>query len=189
MQQGGAAAISVLTEPAHFGGSIEDLDAVREGRVDIPVLKKDFHIDPLQLVEARALGASAALLIARALSPGDLGSMIDTARTLGLEMLVEVRDEDELRARARRRRRDRRHQQPKSRDAGDRSDDLPSGCCRWFPRSVVVMAESGMSTAPTSSASPRSAPMRCSSGRHLSVGRSHRRGSRPVVRRAGRPWR
>src|SRR4029079_19342884 len=62
----GAAAILVLTEPEHFGGSPDDLKAVR-GAVRIPVLKKDFHVDPVQLVEARALGASAALLIARAL--------------------------------------------------------------------------------------------------------------------------
>jgi indole-3-glycerol phosphate synthase len=95
-QDGGAAAISVLTEPAHFGGSIEDLAAVR-GRVRIPVLKKDFHVDPVQLLEAKAIGASAALLIARALSPGDLERMTDCARELGLETLVEVRDEDELR--------------------------------------------------------------------------------------------
>ena len=67
----------------------------RGGR--IPVLKKDFHVDPIQLLEARALGASAALLIARALSPDESARMIDVARELGLEVLVEVRDEDELR--------------------------------------------------------------------------------------------
>ncbi|HEU4723628.1 MAG TPA: indole-3-glycerol phosphate synthase TrpC, partial [Gemmatimonadaceae bacterium] len=92
---GGAAAISVLTEPAHFGGSPEDLRAVRE-RVSVPVLKKDFHVRPIQLVEARALGASAALLIARALAPDRLREMMDVARGLGLEVLVEVRDEAEL---------------------------------------------------------------------------------------------
>jgi indole-3-glycerol phosphate synthase len=92
---GGATAISVLTEPAHFGGSLDDLLAVREA-VGVPVLKKDFHVDPIQLVEARALGASAALLIVRALSPADLELMTDHARRLALEVLVEVRDADEL---------------------------------------------------------------------------------------------
>jgi indole-3-glycerol phosphate synthase len=92
---GGAGAISVLTEPTHFGGSPEDLRAVR-ARVSAPVLKKDFHVRPIQLVEARALGASAALLIARALAPDRLREMMDVARGLGLEVLVEVRDEAEL---------------------------------------------------------------------------------------------
>ena len=92
---GGAAAISVLTEPAHFGGTTSDLLGVRSA-VQVPVLKKDFHVRPIQLVEARALGASAALLIARALAPDRLREMIDVARGLELEVLVEVRDEAEL---------------------------------------------------------------------------------------------
>ena len=94
-EEGGAAAISVLTEPAHFGGSAEDLIHVRNA-VSLPAIKKDFHVDPIQLIEARALGASAALLIARALAPDDLERMMDTAARLRLEVLVEVRDEDEL---------------------------------------------------------------------------------------------
>lgn len=93
---GGAVAISVLTEPFHFGGRNEDLVDVCAA-VGIPVLKKDFHVDPVQLIEARALGASAALLIARALSPESLSVMADTGRRLGLELLIEVRDEEELR--------------------------------------------------------------------------------------------
>ena len=92
---GGAAAISVLTEPAHFAGSTDDLVSVRS-RVAVPALKKDFHVRPIQLVEARALGASAALLIVRALAPDRLREMMDTARGLELEVLVEVRDEGEL---------------------------------------------------------------------------------------------
>ena len=92
---GGAAAISVLTEPKHFGGSNDDLVAVRAA-VAVPALKKDFHVRPIQLVEARALGASAALLIARALSPERLREMMAAGRDLGLELLVEVRDEREL---------------------------------------------------------------------------------------------
>ena len=92
---GGAAAISVLTEPAHFDGSIDDLDAV-VGDLELPVLKKDFHIDRLQLAEARAHGATAALLIVRALDPQRLKVMIDAAVQLQLETLVEVRDDTEL---------------------------------------------------------------------------------------------
>jgi indole-3-glycerol phosphate synthase len=60
------------------------------------VLKKDFHVEPIQLLEAKAIGASAALIIARALSPEQLGRMVDYARTIDLAVLVEVRDEDEL---------------------------------------------------------------------------------------------
>src|SRR5690348_12962608 len=93
---GGAAAISVLTESESFGGSIEDLVAVREA-LDVPALKKDFHVEPVQLVEAAAIGASAALLIVRALSPDALLEMTATANDLGLEVLLEVRDADELR--------------------------------------------------------------------------------------------
>jgi indole-3-glycerol phosphate synthase len=92
---GGAAGVSVLTEPEHFGGSVDDLRAVRRA-LGIPVLKKDFHVAPIQLLEARALGASAALLIARALSPERLREMMRVGRELGLELLVEIRDEREL---------------------------------------------------------------------------------------------
>lgn len=94
-EAGGAAAISVLTEPNHFDGSPDDLTDVRAA-VFVPALKKDFHIDPIQLVEAKALGASAALLIARALAPAHLREMVDAARQLSLEVLVEIRDEAEL---------------------------------------------------------------------------------------------
>ena len=94
-ERGGAAAISILTEPAHFGGSAADLVAVCDA-VAVPVLKKDFHVDPIQLIEAKALGASAALLIARALSPDALLEMLDVARQLDLEVIVEIRDEAEL---------------------------------------------------------------------------------------------
>ena len=92
---GGAAAISVLTEPQHFAGSPADLEAVR-GVVPIPVLKKDFHVDAVQVVEARALGASALLLIARALSPARLPELVRLAAEWEVEPVVEVRDEAEL---------------------------------------------------------------------------------------------
>jgi indole-3-glycerol phosphate synthase len=91
----GAAAISVLTEPEHFAGSTNDLIQTR-GAVSVPVLKKDFHVVPIQLVEAKSLGASAALLIVRALGPVGLRELLSTARELALEVLVEVRDEREL---------------------------------------------------------------------------------------------
>jgi len=94
-EAGGAIGISVLTEPLHFAGSADDLAAVRAA-VRIPVLKKDFHIEPIQLLEARACGASAALLIARALSPAQLQRMIQSAQEIGIEVVVEVRTDEEL---------------------------------------------------------------------------------------------
>jgi len=94
-ERGGAAAISVLTEPEFFGGTIDDLIAVRS-TVSLPLLKKDFHIDASQLVEARTAQASAVLLIARALPPDDLPKLMIAAKHLELETMVEVRDEREL---------------------------------------------------------------------------------------------
>ena len=94
-ETGGASAISILTEPKHFGGSNEDLTSVRDA-VRLPILKKDFHVDPIQLVEAKALGASAALLIVRALAPGALAALSATGSDLGLDLLFEVRDRTEL---------------------------------------------------------------------------------------------
>ena len=92
---GGAAALSILTEPAHFGGSAQDLVDVRAA-LGVPLLKKDFHVAHLQLVEARALGAAAALLIVRALSPDELDALVPFGHDLGLDLIVEVRDEREL---------------------------------------------------------------------------------------------
>jgi indole-3-glycerol phosphate synthase len=92
---GGAAAISVLTEPYHFGGSGSDLADVRRA-VDVPLLRKDFVVDPLQIVEARALGASAVLLIARAVPPGLLLELASVAREWRMEALIEVRTDREL---------------------------------------------------------------------------------------------
>jgi indole-3-glycerol phosphate synthase len=91
----GARAISVLTEPDHFAGSTDDLIQARRA-VSVPILKKDFHVAPIQLVEAKAIGASAALLIVRALGPAGLTALMTTARELALEVLVEIRDDREL---------------------------------------------------------------------------------------------
>jgi indole-3-glycerol phosphate synthase len=91
---GGAAAISVLTERRRFGGSLEDLAAVRAA-VDTPILRKDFIVTSYQLVEARAAGADLALLIVAALDDDDLRRLHDEARQLGLTVLVEVHDEAE----------------------------------------------------------------------------------------------
>jgi indole-3-glycerol phosphate synthase len=93
-QRGGAAAISVLTEGRRFGGSLSDLDAVRR-TVEIPVLRKDFVVDPYQLLEARAHGADLALLIVAALPGDELRRLYDRARELGITPLVEVHDETE----------------------------------------------------------------------------------------------
>lgn len=94
-QDGGASAISVLTEPTEFGGSVDDLTAM-QSVLTCPRLKKDFHVSPIQMFEARVYGASAALLIVRALGPDDTRVMADAARQAGVEPVFEVRDEAEL---------------------------------------------------------------------------------------------
>ena len=94
-ERGGAAAISVLTEPTFFDGSLDDLHAVRR-TVSVPILRKDFVVSEYQLLEARAAGADAVLLIVAALSPEELRSLADVAEQLGLDTLVEVHDEREL---------------------------------------------------------------------------------------------
>lgn len=91
-----AAAISVLTEPLHFQGSIEHLAWIRAHVQDVPLLRKDFIVDPYQLVEARAIGADAVLLIATALDPGLLSELHAVANELGLSCLVEVYNREDL---------------------------------------------------------------------------------------------
>jgi indole-3-glycerol phosphate synthase len=93
-QRGGAEAVSVLTEGRRFGGSLDDLRAVRAA-VTIPVLRKDFVVEPYQLLEARAAGADLVLLIVAALADDELRALHDHARELGLTPLVEVHDEPE----------------------------------------------------------------------------------------------
>jgi len=91
----GAAAISVLTEPTFFDGSLEHLTAV-QGAVTVPVLRKDFVVSEYQLLESRAAGADAVLLIVAALRPIELKVLHDHAVRLGLDVLVEVHDATEL---------------------------------------------------------------------------------------------
>jgi indole-3-glycerol phosphate synthase len=94
-ERGGAAALSVLTEPFHFAGSLDDLRAARAA-TGLPVLRKDFIVDPYQLYESAAAGADAILLIVAALEPDTLYELLREARGLDLDALVEVHDEREL---------------------------------------------------------------------------------------------
>jgi indole-3-glycerol phosphate synthase len=91
----GAAALSVLTDAEFFNGSIEDLVAAR-AVCELPVLRKDFTLEPIQLLEGRAAGADAALLIVRALDDAALRELLAAAREIGLDALVEVHDRPEL---------------------------------------------------------------------------------------------
>lgn len=94
-ERGGAAALSVLTDERHFGGSLEDLRAARAA-CGLPIIRKDFIVDPYQLYEAAVNGADAVLLIARALDDRELRSLYAEARSLDLDCLVEVHDAEEL---------------------------------------------------------------------------------------------
>jgi indole-3-glycerol phosphate synthase len=94
-ERGGAAALSIVTEPSSFGGAVEDLRAARDGS-DLPVLRKDFIVDSYQLVEAAVFGADAALLIVAALDPNQLADLHAEARALDLDTLVEVHDGADL---------------------------------------------------------------------------------------------
>lgn len=143
-ERGGAVAISVLTDERHFGGSLEDLTSVARC-VSVPVLRKDFILDELQLYEARAAGASAALLIVRALDRERLAGLTSAARRLGLAVLVEVHDDAELEAAL--------AVEPtavgvNSRDLGTFAVDLAlaEGLVARVPGGVPVVAESGIET-------------------------------------------
>jgi indole-3-glycerol phosphate synthase len=94
-ERGGAAALSILTEGPSFDGSLDDLRAARAA-TRLPVLRKDFIVDPYQVHESFAAGADAILLIVAALSEADLSALFSSAQELGLSVLVEVHDEPEL---------------------------------------------------------------------------------------------
>jgi len=92
---GGASCLSVLTDREFFGGSPEDLAAARSA-VEVPVLRKDFTVSPLDVLDARLMGADCVLLIAAALGVGELADLHGRAVEIGLDVLVEIHDEDEL---------------------------------------------------------------------------------------------
>jgi indole-3-glycerol phosphate synthase len=94
-EDAGAAAISVLTEPRHFDGSVLDLQAARRA-VGLPILRKDFLIHPSQVIESRAVGADAVLLIPAAVTDPELKALLASAADLGLAALVEVSGEEDL---------------------------------------------------------------------------------------------
>jgi indole-3-glycerol phosphate synthase len=94
-ESAGAAALSVLTDAAYFGGTDDDLVSARHVS-GLPALRKDFVVDPYQLYEARALGADAVLLIVRALSDVELGELLDLAHRLGIDALVETHSAHEV---------------------------------------------------------------------------------------------
>src|SRR5918996_3575506 len=94
-ERGGAAALSVLTDESHFGGSLEDLLAARAA-CDLPILRKDFIVDPYQLYEAAVHGADAVLLIVAALGDDSLAQLYGEAGALDLDCVVEVHDAEQL---------------------------------------------------------------------------------------------
>jgi indole-3-glycerol phosphate synthase len=95
--RGGAAALSILTEEAHFGGSLADLQAAR-GASELPILRKDFTLDPYQVYESKAAGADAVLLVVGALESSELGALFGLTRDLDLDALVEISGREELEA-------------------------------------------------------------------------------------------
>ena len=94
-EAGGAAAISVLTEPTRFGGALADLQAARLA-CSLPLLRKDFLVHPAQVIESRASGADAVLLIAAALSEPELRALLSAAADLGMDALVETHSREDL---------------------------------------------------------------------------------------------
>jgi indole-3-glycerol phosphate synthase len=94
-ERGGAVAVSILTEEEHFGGSLADLREARAA-TELPILRKDFTIDPYQLYEAKVAGADAVLLVVGALEQHDLASLYAQSAELDLDALVEIHDDEEL---------------------------------------------------------------------------------------------
>jgi indole-3-glycerol phosphate synthase len=144
-EAGGARAVSVLTEPDYFKGSLDDLRAVHAA-IELPVIRKDFIGEPLQVWEARAAGADAILLIVAALTQTELVSLQDLAERLGMAALIETHSADEV---------------ARARDAGARiiginarnlatlEVDLAvvTRLCASLPDNVIKVGESGVRTA------------------------------------------
>lgn len=142
--QAGASALSVLTDKQFFGGSNEDLKVVRKYNF-CPVLRKDFTVDEYQIIEAKSIGADVILLIAAVLEPKITKSLTTFAHGLGLEVLLEVHDEDELK---------------KHLDSGadligvnnrnlktfEVSIDVSKRLSAFIPKEVVAVSESGISS-------------------------------------------
>ncbi|HEY2825395.1 MAG TPA: indole-3-glycerol phosphate synthase TrpC, partial [Gemmatimonadales bacterium] len=141
-EDGGARAISVLTEERHFGGSLDDLARVRQA-VRLPVLRKDFVLHPVQVYETRAAGASAVLIIVRAVPANALRSLVALAHEVGLAALVEVHTRGELGAAL----------AAGARIVGVNNRDLDTfhvdvdgaaGVLRAIPEGILAVAESGI---------------------------------------------
>ena len=94
--EAGAACLSVLTDEPYFGGTYADFDLARRTNPNTPILRKDFMIDEYQIIEAKSMGADVVLLIAAALSPAEIKTLGTLARSLGMETLLEVHDQEEL---------------------------------------------------------------------------------------------
>lgn len=142
--EAGASALSVLTDREFFGGSDEDLMAARKVNT-CPILRKDFTIDEYQVVEAKSIGADAILLIAAVMEPKRSKALADFAHSLGLEVLLEVHDEDELK----------KHINSGADLIGvnnrnlktfDVSIDTSKRLSELIPKEVVSVSESGIST-------------------------------------------
>jgi indole-3-glycerol phosphate synthase len=141
-ERGGAAAVSVLTEERNFDGSLGDLREAHEA-CTLPLLRKDFIVDPYQLAEAAAAGASAVLLIVAALEPAALEALHQEALERGLDALVEVHDADELELAAAA---GARIIGVNNRDLRDFSVDFERtfGLLELMPDGAIVVAESGI---------------------------------------------
>jgi indole-3-glycerol phosphate synthase len=140
----GAAAISVLTEPHYFAGDLSHLEAVREA-VALPVLRKDFVRHPVQLYEARARGADAALIIVRIVDDARLQELLEAARAIGLEVLVEVHAAAEL-ERALRQGAEIIGVNNRDLDTFDTRLEFSHQLSTLLPPSVIAVSESGIRT-------------------------------------------
>lgn len=94
-QRGGASCLSVLTDSNHFGGSVADLQTARDA-CTVPVIRKDFTVDPRDICDARIMGADCVLLVAAVLTPAELSAYLEICREVDIDALVEIHDEAEL---------------------------------------------------------------------------------------------